>query len=124
LWSVTGAIGTASVNYAMGRSGCTMAKAKTLQKAKEKRYIKKGLVHSPMKIEVQEVTSRMTKPCAGCEQRIEDRRLVVRTGGAKHGKTEFYCDTCGEEWLNNHLRIVKATIPYLKNQTDKAIRDI
>lgn len=50
-------------------------------------------------LEVERVRPAMTKDCDGCEQRPEKRRLVVKKGGGRFGKTLVYCIECGVELL-------------------------
>lgn len=61
-----------------------------------------GLFHGPMRIEVEEATSRMSKACEHCGEVPEGHRLKVGIGTGRGASVEVYCSSCGNEWLNDH----------------------
>lgn len=74
----------------------------------EKHY---GLFHGPLRIEVQDVSSRHKKPCDGCEELPEGRRLKVTAGGGRAQVISVYCYSCGVAWLGDH-----------RTELDRAVR--
>ena len=66
--------------------------------AKRKKY---NATANVGKVHVEDVTTRMKKPCDGCGNRIEeDVRLVHVTGAGKWQKQEVFCVRCGIEEVN------------------------
>lgn len=71
-------------------------RSKRIQKGKE------GLLHGPLRIEVEDVTTRHKKECAGCAGIPAGRRLKIVSGGGRSAQTSIYCSECGDEWLIDH----------------------
>lgn len=69
------------------------------KRIQEKHY---GLFHGPLRIEVEIVTARHKKPCDGCGEPPEGRRLKVTAGGGRAQVISVYCSSCGVEWLLDH----------------------
>jgi hypothetical protein len=65
----------------------------------EKHY---GLFHGPLRIEVENVTARHKKPCAGCEGLPDERRLKITAGSGRSAAISVYCYPCGVDWLRDH----------------------
>ena len=76
----------------------------------EKHY---GLFHGPLRIEVEDVTARHKKPCDGCAEPPEDRRLKVTAGSGRSASIAVYCRECGDYWLRDHQEELDRTIQRL-----------
>lgn len=61
-----------------------------------------GLFHGPLRIEVENVTTRHKKPCDGCGKPPKGRRLKVTVGGGRAQAISVYCYGCGVVWLGDH----------------------
>jgi hypothetical protein len=67
-----------------------------------------------MSVSVELVNPRMRKPCYQCGEEVTTlRRLVVRTGAGRYGKTEVRCMTCGGTWLREQHANYGRAIEYL-----------
>lgn len=60
---------------------------------------KPGLLHPLRAVEVQQVSTAMKLVCAHCGERPNTRRLLVKTGSARHATQKVYCVDCGHGWL-------------------------
>jgi len=72
-----------------------------------------GLFHGPLRIEVEDVTTRHKKPCAGCEELPEGRRLKLTAGSGRSASISIYCHECGCLWLQDHQEELDRTIQRL-----------
>ena len=69
-----------------------------------------GLLHGPMRVEVDDVTARHKKPCGGCGKLPEGRRLKITEGGGRAQSISVYCSGCGTAWLDDHVTELVRTI--------------
>lgn len=62
---------------------------------------------------IETVTSGMKKPCDSCEELPEGKRLSLKKGGGRFGKTEIYCILCGAKIIERLSRDLESLANYL-----------
>lgn len=75
---------------------------------------KPGLWHGSRAVEIQVVNTRMAKACERCGDYPEERRLLIREGVGRGGKTIVHCLVCGDLWLKARAEEAKRAIRYLR----------
>lgn len=73
-----------------------------------------GLFHGPLRIEVENVTARHKKACAGCAELPKGRRLKVTAGSGRSATIAVYCQECGDYWLLDHREELDRAIQRLE----------
>jgi len=76
---------------------------------------KEGLLHGPLRIEIEDVTLRHKKECLGCGSKPPptERRLKLVGGSGRAAQTSIYCAQCGAAWLVDHVVEVERARSYL-----------
>lgn len=76
-----------------------------------------GLLHALQGVAIETVRRAMKKPCVQCGDlpALDRRRLVVRTGAGRYGKTDVRCERCGDSWLRDQQTNYLRAIAYLRD---------
>ncbi len=92
--------------------------------SKKRRFQKPGLWFSSMRAEIEIVSRAHKKVCAACGKRPTVKRLKITKGTGRHQTTLIFCQSCGNDWINDFRDLTERAKDYLFCNDLDSVRDL